>query len=86
MTLQELNFNPATLHMIADATDGRYFYANDLEKLKEVYEEIDSLERTKFDAGSYAEYRDVYLPFAAVGILCLTLNALLTTTRFRTFP
>ncbi len=86
MTLQELDFNPATLHMIADATGGRYFYASDLEKLKEVYEEIDSLERTKFDAGSYAEYRDVYLPFATIGILCLALNALLTTTRFSSFP
>ena len=86
MTLQELNFNPATLHMIADSTGGRYFYANDLEKLKEVYEEIDSLERTKFDAGSYAEYRDVYLPFAIIGVLCLAISALLSSTRFRTFP
>ena len=86
MTLQELDFNPATLQMIADATGGRYFYASDIEKLKEVYEEIDSLERTKFDAGSFAEYRDIYPPFVAFGILCLALNALLTATRFRSFP
>ena len=86
MTLQELDFNPATLHMIANATGGKYFYAGDIEKLKEVYEEIDSLERTKFDAGSFAEYRDIYPPFVGLGILCLALNALLTTTRFRTFP
>lgn len=86
MTLQELDFNPETLHMIANATGGRYFYASDLEKLKEVYEEIDALERTKFDAGSFAEYRDIYPPFATLGILFLVTNAILTTTRFRTFP
>lgn len=86
MTLQNLDFDPATLHMIAAATGGRYFYASDLEKLKQVYEEIDRLERTKFDAGSYAEYRDLYPFFALIGMLALSVNALLAYTRFRTFP
>ena len=51
MTMQNLDFDPSTLQMIAETTGGRYFYASDLEKLKKVYEEIDQLERTKFDAG-----------------------------------
>lgn len=86
MTLQRLDFDPSTLQTIADATGGRYFYASDLEKLKQVYEEIDRLERTKFDSGSFAEYRDLYWPFMALGVVLLTLNAALVATRFRTFP
>lgn len=86
MTLQELDFDPSTLRMIADATGGRYFYASDVEELKKVYEEIDRLERTKFDAGTYAEYRDLYLPLAALGGLALLLLVVLNATRFRSFP
>jgi Ca-activated chloride channel family protein len=86
MTMQNLDFDPSTLQMIAETTGGRYFYASDLEKLKKVYEEIDQLERTKFDAGSYAHYRDLYPPFMTFGILALAANALLVATRFRSFP
>lgn len=86
MTKQLLEFDPATLQTIAQATGGRYFHAEDVDTLKDVYEEIDRLERTKFDGGSYAQYRDVYYPFAILGIILLTSFAVLTSTRFRTFP
>lgn len=86
MTQQLLEFDPGTLETIAQATGGRYFHANDLDSLKKVYEEIDNLERTKFDAGTFAQYRDNYLPFAIFGIVFLVSFAVLRSTRFRTFP
>ena len=85
-TLQELNFDPETLQTIAQATGGRYFYADDIDELTKVYEEIDRLERTKFDAGVYAQYKDAYLGFVIFGILTLAFYAILTSTRFRSFP
>ncbi len=85
-TLQELNFDPETLQTIAQATGGRYFYADDIDELTKVYEEIDRLERTKFDAGVYAQYKDAYLGFVIFGMLTLALYAILTATRFRSFP
>ena len=86
MTNQVLEFSPDMLQTIAQETGGRYFYANDIGALTKVYEEIDQLERTKFDAGSYAQYRDVYIFFVLFGTFAILLFALLSTTRFRTFP
>ena len=86
MTMQRLEFDSATLQTIAQATGGRYFYADDVASLTEVYEEIDQLERSKFDAGAYANYRDVYIWFAVLGICVLGAYAFLINTRFRSFP
>lgn len=86
MSLQRLEFDSATLQTIAQATGGRYFYADDVDALTKVYEEIDSLERTKFNAGVYANYRDIYIWFAILGISMLILYAILINTRFRSFP
>lgn len=86
ITMQLLEFNDVALKAIAEETGGRYFYASDVDALKEVCEEIDSLERDAFESGSYAEYRDVYVVFAALGIATLSALALLEATRFRAFP
>ncbi len=86
MTMQRLEFDSATLQTIAQATGGLYFYADDVDSLTRVYEEIDNLERSRFDAGSYANYRDVYGWFAFLGICLLTMYTLLINTRFRSFP
>lgn len=86
MTMQRLEFDSATLQTIAQATGGRYFYADDIDSLVDVYEEIDNLERSKFDAGTYANYRDVYTWFGVLGICMLGTYAALINTRFRSFP
>ncbi|MBR4832949.1 MAG: VWA domain-containing protein [Thermoguttaceae bacterium] len=86
ITTQILEFNDAALKTIANATGGRYFYASDVDALKQVCEEIDRLERVEFESGSYAEYRDIYVVFAALGIATLSTLAFLCATRFRTFP
>ena len=63
-----------TLTQIAGTTDGNYFRATSNSKLKEVYEEIDKLEKTKLNVKEYSkrdeEYQYLYLllllPFLAV--------------------
>lgn len=86
LTRQILEFDERALRTIADATGGRYFYAQDVDGLKSVCEEIDRLERTRFEGDAFAEYRDLYGVFASLGIAALALQALLVATRFRTFP
>ncbi|MCF0234324.1 MAG: VWA domain-containing protein [Thermoguttaceae bacterium] len=85
-SMQDLKFDDSTLQTIADATGGEYFFAGDFEGLKRVCETIDRLERARFDGGTYAEYRDYYGIFAALGVALLALEAVLSATRFRTFP
>ncbi len=86
ITTQILKFNDVALKTIANATGGRYFYASDVDALQYVCEEIDRLERVEFESDGYAEYRDVYVVFAALGIAALSTLAFLSATRFRAFP
>lgn len=86
MTSQVLEFDSTTLETIAASTGGRYFYANDLKNLKEVYSEIDNLERSKFTGETFAEYGDLYGILVFCGFMFILLYSILTFTRFRTFP
>ena len=50
-----------TLTEIAGTTDGNYFRATSNSKLKEVYEEIDKLEKTKLNVKEYSKRDEEYL-------------------------
>lgn len=57
---------------IADMTGGKYFRATDNKKLKQVYGEIDKLEKTKFEEKSFTNKEERFLPFAfAAGLAFL---------------
>ena len=49
----EVNIDEGTLQSIAQETGGRYFRATSGDKLREVYEEIDTLEKTRFNVFRY---------------------------------
>ena len=53
-----------TLTEIAGTTDGNYFRATSNSKLKEVYEEIDKLEKTKLNVKEYSKRDEEYHWFA----------------------
>jgi len=71
---------------IAKITDGRYFRATDTDSLKEVYRQIDSLEKTEMEVTRYTEYKELfhYLLFPALGIFLFEI--VLANTRFRRIP
>ena len=49
----EVNIDEPTLKSIAQETGGRYFRATSGDKLKEIYTEIDALEKTRFNVFRY---------------------------------
>ena len=49
----EVNIDEPTLKGIAEETGGRYFRATSGEKLQEIYTEIDTLEKTRFNVFRY---------------------------------
>ncbi len=63
-----------TLTQIAADTDGEYFRATSNDKLKEVYEEIDKLEKTKLSVKEYTKRDDEYQWFALLALLCVALE------------
>ena len=61
-----------TLKDISKVTSGIYFRANNVNRLKNIYEEIDKLERSEIEVKSYTRYQDLYgwllIPAAIFGI------------------
>lgn len=73
------------LQEIAATTDGKYFRATNNEKLEEIYEEIDSLEKTEIEEFKYTNYEERFRPFLLAAGLLLILELFLRFTLFRSF-
>ena len=75
-----------TLQQIASTSEGQYYRATSNSKLKEVYEEIDKLEKTKLNVKKFSRKNEEFQPFALAAALCLLLELLLRLTIFRRIP
>lgn len=71
---------------IADRTGGRYFRATDAETLREVYREIDRLERSRIAEIRYLQYEEYFPLFTGVGLAAAWLGWLLGATWLRRLP
>jgi Ca-activated chloride channel family protein len=74
------------LKVIAGTTDGSYFRATDNNKLREIYQEIDQLEKTRLDVKQFSKKKEEYFPFLLAALLILLIEILLRYTLFRTIP
>ena len=74
------------LRLLAEKTGGIFRLADDEDSLREVYAEIDRLERSEIEAIRFASYRERFVPFAAAGLSLLALEILLATTVLRRVP
>ncbi|WP_048330877.1 vWA domain-containing protein [Bizionia psychrotolerans] len=73
------------LKEIADATGGKYFRATNNEKLAEIYEEINKLEKTEVEEFKFYNYQELFRPLVFLAGLLLLLEMLLRVTIFRSF-
>ena len=73
------------LKEIAEATGGQYFRATDNRKLKEIYKEIDKLEKTEVEEFKFYNYEEKYRPLVWLAGILLILEGLLRFTVFRSF-
>ena len=82
---QQVEIDEELLQFIASETQGQYFRATDNTKLQDIYDEIDTLEKTKIEEFKYYNFQEKYrfLIFIAVGLLLL--EYLLRNTLFRSF-
>lgn len=76
----------ATLRTIAETTGGKYFRATGNNVLKEIFSEIDRLEKTKMDLRNFTSTEDDYLPWAIAALCLFGLIVLLRYTVLRTIP
>lgn len=89
-TVQYVNMpvqiDESTLTQIAATTDGSYYRATSNSKLKEVYEEIDKLEKTKISVKQFSKRTEEYGIFAVAAFLCILMEILLRYTVLRRIP
>lgn len=69
----EVNIDEEMLKQIANMTGGAYFRATDTESLKEIYNNIDQLEKSEIDEVIYTDYTDLYPRFLLPAILLFIL-------------
>lgn len=74
------------LTQIADITDGDYFRATSNSKLKEVYQEIDKLEKTKLSVKEYSKRQEEYRLYALIAFLCVLAEVLLRNSILKKIP
>ncbi len=82
----EVQIDEKVLQQIANETDGKYFRATNTAKLKEIYESIDKLEKTKIDVTEFRKHTEEFYPWAIVALLLLIADIVLRYTIFKSIP
>jgi Ca-activated chloride channel family protein len=72
-----------TLSKIASITGGKYFRATNNATLKDIYTQIDKLEKAKIDVTQYRKKTEMFLPWAIIALVLLSLEFILKNTLFR---
>lgn len=83
MQMQEVQIDEALLQKISSETGGKYYRATDNKSLSKIYNDIDKLEKSKVEISSYKRYAELFFPFAALALACLSLEIILRYTYFR---
>lgn len=76
----------ATLKTIAQTTGGKYFRATGNNVLRNIFAEIDQLEKTKMDLRNFSSTEDDYLPWAIAALALFGAVAVMRYTILRTIP
>lgn len=71
---------------IAAITEGNFYRATNNKELKQIYSDIDKLEKTKMTVKKFSRLYEAYQPFAIVAILTLLLEVLLRTVVLKRIP
>ena len=70
---------------IANITDGKYFRATNNQKLQDIYNEINKLEKSEIEELKYYNYDEKYRIFMLLALILLSIELLLNYSLFRSF-
>lgn len=82
----EVEIDEKLLKYIADYTGGQYFRATDNKKLKEIYQQIDKLEKSIIDVKEYSNRQEEYFRFGLLAGIFIFLEILLKYLFLRSIP
>ena len=81
-----VDIDEKTLTDIAVMTGGQYFRAQDTDGLRQVYEEIDEMEKYLISVQNITQRREVFLPFALLALALMLIELVLRRTWLRNIP
>jgi Ca-activated chloride channel family protein len=83
---QDVDIDEDTLNKISEMTDAKYFRATDMESLKDIYEQIDKLEKSEIRVLDHSEYSELFHYFLIPGLLLLLTEIIISNSVLRRFP
>ena len=86
MQNEKVELDEKLLTSIATETGGKYFRAKDNTSLKNIYTEIDKLEKSKVQITTFHRFTEKFYPFVFAAMILIFLEVLLRFTVFRKFP
>ena len=81
-----VDIDERTLTEIAAMTGGQYFRAEDTEGLRQVYEEIDEMEKYLISVQNVTQRKELFLHFAIAALILMLFELLLRRTWLRSIP
>ncbi len=75
-----------TMSKISKETGGQYFRAQENAELDAIYQDIDKMERTKFNVKQFSRRGELYQPFALAALVTMLLEILLRTVVLKRLP
>lgn len=85
-TRMETKIDEDALRSIAKKTGGKYFRATDTGMLREVFKEIDSLEKTSMEVNNYTQTEENFIPWLLLALCAFTAQLLIRYTLLRRIP
>ena len=82
----EVEIDEGVLQQIANETNGAYFRATNNQKLEQIYQQIDRLEKSRIEVKQYSEKKEEFLWFALVAGILMLIELLMRATVLRTIP
>ncbi|HKL37885.1 MAG TPA: VWA domain-containing protein [Bacteroidales bacterium] len=82
----EVEIDEQVLRQIATETDGEYFRATNNQKLKNIYAQIDQMEKSRIEVREYSEKKEEFIWFALIAGILLLLELLMRSTLLRSIP
>lgn len=82
---QKVEIDEATLSEISKITGGKYFRATSNESLESIYNEIDTLEKSRIKTNKVYNYDEYFRVFLWISLVFLVIDAVMRWRFFRTF-
>ena len=84
--MMPVDVDEKTLQAIAGKTGGKYYRADNAEKFRQIYAEIDKLEKTEATVNKYTQFKELFPWLVAGGLALLLIEVALGQTVLRRLP